>query len=333
MTKSGDNALPEDDALVEELLARAAPRPTPAEDVALRAKEALRHEWQHHVRRRVRRRRTALFAAAATVVLAVAVAMNTLFVPVPQPVRVATLEKSFGTIYFLGEQAELQRAEGLEALHRGQTIVTGDDAGVGLRWAAGGSLRLGADTEVEFAATDRISLASGRVYYDSLATAEDAATLTIVTPHGEVTHVGTQFIAASDVDTLTISVREGRVSIDGHFHDVVAEAGQQLRVSGSRRPVVVNITGFGPEWEWVEATAPIAAMQGKKLYEFLVWVSRETGLEFRFESDDVERVVRENSVAGDLNESPRVALRQSLMTADLVYDIDNGIIRIRQAGK
>ena len=270
-----------------------------------------------------------MIAAAASVVLAVTVVWTTWLAPLQPPVRVAMLEKSIGTIYLLGEQSELRRAENLQAVQSGQTIVTADNATVGLRWDAGGSLRLDANTEVLFASTENIELKSGRVYFDSLPDSGTTSVLKVRTVHGDVSHIGTQFVTAVDDEALIVSVREGRVEIDGRFYDDTIEAGKQARLVGSRRPEILSIRTFGPEWAWVEATAPVAIMEGKTLYDLLVWVSRETGLEIEFESDDVERIVKNESPEGDLNEAPREALRQSLLTADLEYNIDNGVIRIK----
>ena len=329
MTETGNKAMVDDDRALEELLGRASPRQAPPADVNQRVKAAVREEWRKEHRRNAMRRRTAMFAAAASVVLAVAVVWTTWLAPLPPPVQVATLEKSMGTIYLLSEQAELRRAENLRSVQSGQTIVTAENASVGLRWNHGGSLRLDANTEVLFAAKDSIELRSGRVYFDSLPDSGAKSSLKIRTEHGDVAHIGTQFMTAVDDDSLIVSVREGKVSIDGRFYDDTVEAGNQARLVGSRRPEILSIRTFGPEWEWIEATAPIAVMQGKSLYDFLLWISRETGLEVRFESDEVERVAREESPKGDLDETPRVALRQSLLSADLAYDIDNGVIRIR----
>ncbi len=338
-TTTGDEAVPGNDAALEELLGRASPRPAPPARVIAAARAAVREEWQRHTRRR-RLMRVAMLATAASVVLAVALVVGPRFASVAPPAVVASLEKSIGTVYMLGERSELHEAEELSAVKAGETIVTARGAGVGLRWKSGGSLRLGENTEVRFASADSVELLSGRVYFDSAPLSVTrstpapgaAATLTIVTALGDVRHVGTRFITSVDNDTLTVRVREGRVAIDGRYYDATAKAGEQMTMTGSRRPDVAKISVYGAGWEWVEATAPVASMDGRNLYDFLAWVSRETGLAVSFASDAVEEVARTESVRGDLSDAPRDALRQSLTTADLAYDIDNGVINVRQAG-
>jgi len=332
MTNTGDNAMPDDDQALEELLGRASPRPLPPAEVMQQAKAIVQSEWQQMNRQRTTRRRLTMFATAATVVLAVTLVMNTWLAPVVQPAQVATIEKAVGTVYLLGEQSELYVADDLGVLHSGQTIVTADNASVGLTWGQGGSLRLDADAKVMFASTESIELKSGRVYFDSVTDSGEEATLTISTEYGDVTHIGTQFITAVDDDVLTVSVREGRVSIEGRFYDGIARQGKALSFAGSNQPEEVDVSGFGPEWEWIELTAPVAAMDGKKLRAFIEWVSRETGLKYEFESDEVKLVADREIFRGDISDAPRVALRQSLPTFDLTYEIENGVIKIRQAG-
>lgn len=325
-----------DDAVLERLFAEAEPRPTPSDAVRARVRTAIYDDWQTLAGRR-RRQRRMLFAAAAAAAIAAVIGTPFLLRPAATAAEVATLARSVGTIYLLGETSELQRVDSLDVVYAGQAIVTADDSRVGLLWGRGGSLRIGANTEVRFTESDMIELVNGRVYFDSVsstgAAAAGTAALTITTDNGSVTHVGTQFITTNSDDELTVSVREGRVRLDGRFHDVMAGAGQRVTLRGSAPPELVNVSAYGPEWEWVEAVAPVPDLKGRLLYDFLAWVSRETGLEFRFESDAVERIVHRETVQGDLSDAPRIALRQSLLTADLEYEIDNGVIRIKQAGK
>lgn len=334
MTNTGDNALPEDDQALEELLGRASPRPLPPADLVQQAKAVAQGEWQQMNRRRTTRRRLTMFATAATVVLAVTVVMNTWLAPVVPPVQVATLEKAIGTVYLLGEQSELYVPDDLSAVQSGQTIVTAKNASVGLSWGQGGSLRLDADTKVVFESIDTVELKSGRVYFDSRTDNDKQATLTISTEYGDVTHIGTQFITAVEDEELTVRVREGRVSIDGRFYDGTAKQGKAMKFAGSNEPREFDESGFGPEWEWIELTAPVTAMDGKKLRAFIEWVSRETGLKYEFESDEVKSYVDDSDTLGDLSNTPRVALRQSLRinNLDLEIDQENGVIIISQAG-
>ena len=158
MSKSGDQVSTRDDRLVEELLEHAAPRPAPPSDDEAIVREAVLAEWQA-VTGRIRTRRWVLqFAVAATVLLGIALVFNALRVDDLPTVQVASIDRSHGPIYLLGEQSELQEMTGLHVISVGQIVVSGDAAGIGFAWGDGGSLRIesesgdGTRIELSFAA-------------------------------------------------------------------------------------------------------------------------------------------------------------------------------------
>ncbi|MDH3614518.1 MAG: FecR family protein [Gammaproteobacteria bacterium] len=320
---------------VEELLEHAAPRPAPPSDDEEIVRDAVYAQWQTVTGRRRTRRRMTQFAIAATVLLAVAVSFNALQVSDVEPLQVATIGKSHGSIYLLGEQSELHEMTDLTAISAGQVIVTGDAAGIGLEWGNGGSLRIDENTRIEFRSADSVYLQSGRIYFDSQPSQSVAAItgsgFEITTDHGSVKHVGTQYMTLADADRLTVSVREGRVAVDGvYVAEAVALEGQQLTVSGGARPTVVNFSGHGEAWNWVEATAPAADVDGRTVDEFLQWVGRETGLQVAYESPAAEEKAREGVLFGnvDMDMDPRDKLQFRMSGEDLDYRIDGGTINV-----
>ncbi len=314
---------------LETLLRQAGPRPVPAPADVAAAKTALRSEWHDVTGRRRTRRRLAGFAIAATVLAGVFAVYNAARVPVVDAVQVATIAKSFGPVYVLGERAELRPTDGLLQVASGQTIVTGSGAGIALAWANGGSLRIDEDTRIRFARDDAVFLESGRAYFDSVAGAASAVEFKLITEHGEVRHLGTQYMTEVDRDRLLVSVREGSVTIDGVYHEQTLAAGQQALLAGRQRPSVLSISRSGDAWNWVVRTAPAADMDGRTLYEFLVWVSREMGLELRFEGAS-ERVAHEAILRGTIDTEPAEALRLRLATAALDWRIEGGVIYITE---
>ena len=327
------------DDVVEALLRQASPRPAPPAADRQHVREAVRAEWRDQIRRRRRRRHIQVFALAASVLVAVIAAIATLGPLPPTPVQVARVERSHGAVYLLGEQSELSALPASNVIVAGQSVMTGDDAGLGLAWQNGGSLRLGENTRIEFRAPDTVLLRSGRAYYDSdeslLATnaaRRAAAQLRIETPHGSVRHVGTQFMTFTDDEGLTVSVREGEVLVRTRYYEQSAGAGQQLKVSGSARPSIVDIRGYGPAWDWVESTAPAAALDGRTVREFLGWVARETGLALEFEDEAAARLASKETLRGTVDTEPREALRVWMLGVDLEWRIEDGAIRVRAAG-
>ena len=338
----GDNTVRTEDA-VEAILERAAPRPAPPAEDERVIRDAVYAEWQAVTGRHIRRRRMANFAIAATVLVAITVAFNQFRVTEVVPVQVASIDKSHGSIYLLGEQSELRELPDLATVSAGQTIVTGRDAGIGLSWGNGGSLRIDANTRIEFLSTDEVYLRSGRIYFDSrmaaitgsgVATAAitgsgvASSALNIETDHGTVTHLGTQYMTYVDDKDLTVSVREGKVAIDGSYRDETASAGQQLTLTGSARPTILDITGYGGDWEWIEPMAPVPQFDGRPVPEFLNWVSRETGLHLEYEGDTAEQLAAATTFFGEVEQRPMLALEFWMQTIDLDYRIEGGVIYV-----
>lgn len=323
-----------DHETLDHLLRHATPRPMPATDAAAEARAAVRGEWQAAIGQRRRRRRIAQLAVAATVVIGLFAAFNLLRVPATSAIQVATIDKSFGSVYVLGEQAELRETGDLAAIVSGQTIVTGADAGLALSWRHGGSLRLDQDTRVEFVDAESVFLHAGRLYYDShgatlVASVDPAASpvFRLRTALGDVMHVGTQYMARIEGDALIVSVREGEVDIDGRYYERRAGSGEQVTLSGRLRPSVLNITAAGGSWEWVEKTTPVVDVDGRSLHEFLTWVSRELGLQLAFEGDS-ESVARTAILRGSIDSRPADELRMRLASAALSWRIEGGVIYV-----
>jgi len=241
---------------------------------------------------------------------------------------VASIDKRYGSVYYLGEQAQLTELVDLATVTVGQTIMTGSESGIGMAWSDGGSLRIDEGTTVEFVGTDRIFLREGRVYFDSQATSTG---FSVETAQGSVSHVGTQYMAAIDGRRLTVSVREGEISIDRNSGKESVFAGQQARIVGEAAAAVANISRSGPLWEWVEATAPTLDFSGKSTYEFLHWVARETGCDIVFADAEAERVARAGRLVGTIpGLDPRRELEVRMLGEDLDYAIepDSGTITI-----
>ena len=313
---------------VEALLERAEPRPAPPVDDEQRVREAVRAEWQAVTGKYRARRRATRFAIAASVLLAAMLSFNAFRDTGIAPEDVASIDKSHGSIYLLGEQSELTELAGLATVATGQTVMTGAESGIGLVWLGGGSLRMDEATTVELVGTNSIFLREGRVYFDSKAASAD---FTIQTAHGVVSHLGTQYMTAVDGARLIVSVREGEISIDRDRAKDVAFAGQQIQIVGGGAATVTNIGRSGAQWEWVEVIAPTLDFSGKSTYEFLIWVARETGYHLVFEDAEAERTAKAGRLMGAIADlDPRRELEVRMLGEDLDYAFDeaSGTINI-----
>jgi hypothetical protein len=328
-------AMQREDA-VEALLQRATPRPAPPSEDEQMIRQAVFTEWQDVTGRRRTRSRLARFAIAASVLVAVGTSFMLLQTDAVAPMQVASISKSHGSIYVLGEHSTMQRLPSVSVVMAGQTIKTDHDSGIGLNWGNGGSLRIAADTVVEFVASDAVYLHSGRIYFDStpselsigIAGASGPETLHIQTDQGTVTHVGTQYMTYAARGELIVSVREGEVLIDGKYRDETALAGQQLSVSGSARASVLNIDRYGAAWEWIEETSPLVDTDGRSVRDFLAWVGRETGLEVEYPDAATEQAAKDTVLKGSVNLRPSEALDFWLEGQDLSWYIDGGAIKV-----
>ena len=322
------------DAL-EQLLSHATVRPTPDSHDVAAARDAIHSEWRNVISGRRSRRHVMRFAIAASVLITAISVFGLLRTPGVDIVQVAAIQKSFGTIYLLSEQSELLQAPRLETVHVGQTIVTGEDAGIAFAWINGGSVRLNENTKVEFQDEKSIILHSGQIYFDSRpaeliagATASAANAFIVITNQGSVTHSGTQFMADVGADALVVSVREGRVSVDGSFYDGVASRGEQIVFRGSRRPTILNINDYGGAWDWIGQTSPPVDVNGKSVHVLLEWVCRELGFELEFVGDTVELAVRNELLIGRVDAEPEAALRMRMATTAFTWRLENGVIYV-----
>jgi len=333
MSKSSEEAVMRGDEAVEELLEHAAPRPMPpSEDEAI-IRDTVHAEWRAVTGRIRMRRRVTQFAIAATVLLGIAVAFNTLQVSNVPVLQVATIGKSHGSIYLLGQQSLMQEMTDHTVIVAGQVIETDGEAGIGLDWGNGGSLRIDENTRIEFTSADSVYLHSGQIYFDShpseLLSAITGSGFEITTDHGLVRHLGTQYMTRADAQKLSVSVREGQVSVDGTYvNTAVAKAGEQIVLSGGAQPSVVDFNGYGAAWDWIEATAPTAEVDGRSVDEFLTWVGRETGLRIAYESSAAENMARDGVLKGNVDMDPRDELSFRMSGEDLDYRIDGGTIYV-----
>ena len=316
------------DQSLEQLLGEASPRPVPGASAAAAARDAVHAEWLQVSGRRRKQQKLMHYAVAATVLLGVFAALNSLRAPSIETVNVASIEKSFGSIFVLGEQSQLTLASDLAAVHKGQTIVTGDNAGIALAWGSGGSVRLDKNTELKFKDAETVYLKSGQIYFDSIpsdqlvgARGADVAKFEVETDFGLVSHAGTQFLTAVVGEELKVTVREGKVDVSGHFYDYRAMRGEQVVFEGSREPIVSNYPEFGSAWDWIGHTTPLVSVDGKSAHEFLHWAGRELGREVVFENAAVEEQARKAKLRGEIDMAPRDALGMRMATTGIAWKI------------
>ncbi len=328
-----------DEQDVRDLIAGAGPRaPVPPEEVA-RIKAAARAEWGEMVGREQRRRRGLRarggLALAASVLLALAIGWWWANRTAPvAPSVVASVELLAGSVRTAGA-VDLAIGSQLTA---GDSVETGSwadgsPAGAALRLEGGRSLRLAGDTRVRLTSARRVELERGTLYVDS-----DPAAIgdgvEVVTVLGTVREIGTQFeVRLSEGDAaLRVRVREGRCSLEAGADRHPAARGEQLSLLADGSVTRAGIEPYGPEWDWVVATAPSIDVEGRSLSYFLDWASREMGREIRWADPALARAAPGIELHGSTEGfSPEEALEWRLRSSDLGFRLEPGTILITQA--
>jgi ferric-dicitrate binding protein FerR (iron transport regulator) len=224
-------------------------------------------------------------------------------------------------------EGEVSVTAGAE-VHAGQQLVT-ENGRVALVLGDSLSLRLDQHTTLHINDAGRVTLLRGRVYVDS-GGLNAHAELCIVTPAGEVKHLGTQFQVSVQDQTTQVRVREGHVQLSSHSTDAqYIAAGEEVQVVGSRTRLQHGLAGYGADWEWATMIAPAFDIENRPLPEFLAWMAREHGWQLHYANEALQRHAQEIRLHGSLERmsSNDVLERVSLITGVPITSRD-GVISV-----
>lgn len=281
---------------------------------------ASRTVWQRKVRAH---RRNRWFAMAAAVAIATSGGVLAYLVQTGDAGLAATVAISEGTVVRrAADSSDWEQITGNGSmLPVGARLRTAPQGRAALVLAEGGSLRIGADTEVEFG-LDAIELSAGTVYFDSQGRAQ-ATGIRIDTPLGKVFDIGTQFEVNLQGGRLRIRVREGQVAVlDSPVTDeIVTAVGDELELSEELVSRGSIATDDGA-WAWAEALASVPDSPAQSILTYFRWIARETGKRLEFESDAVALAAELSRFGGDpAGLSPRGLLSSIAATSDFRYSL------------
>jgi ferric-dicitrate binding protein FerR (iron transport regulator) len=315
---------------VAELFRHASARERPPAEDELAIRQALHAEWSDMTGRRKRRKALLTLAAAASAVLVVmaGIRMAPESDSAPSLTQLAAVEKAVGMVQITSSDGSLQSPDSATALMSGQQIVTRSDSRMALRWLNGESIRLDENTELILNSSDEITLQAGQIYLDT-GRAEADRELTISTPAGRVRHLGTRYMTTVSGDVTSVSVREGRVSVDVKGVETVADQGVRLTVDAAGASSRGSVSSYGPMWQWTEELAPAFSSDGRSMMQFLDWVAHESGRVVEFASTEAERLAGDTDLRGRIDMEPMRALEAILLTSDLVAEVNAGTIVVR----
>jgi ferric-dicitrate binding protein FerR (iron transport regulator) len=282
------------DAALRALLGRAQRHPSPSPGARERAFAAVHAEWRASLEApavaavpavsRPRSRFASLALAAGVAVLSVAGALafraqqsGAPTVAVAQAVAgQATLERA----WWRGADTPLAAAARIVP---GDRVVTGPETVAGVQLSASLAVRIAPGSRLRFDAPDAATLEAGTVYVDSDPRL-GRAPLRISTPHGVVSHLGTQYTVGLERGTLEVAVREGEVALQQGAATQRARGGELLRVDAGGAVRREPLAPHGERWAWLaRAPAPVG-IDGRPLADFLYWYRRETGVVPRFDA-------------------------------------------------
>ena len=319
-----------DDKALEALFRHASTRKRAPLEVETEVREELHSEWQALTRRRRIRRHVGGWAIAASVVLALFISVNQFRQPDPAingPV-LATVDKRAGDIFIQNAPGETSRLPADVQLHAGSELSTIKDARIALAWVSGESLRMDENSRVSLISNTEISLLSGKIYIDSAGSGNQGRALIINTPSGPVSHIGTRYITTVSGDEVTVSVREGKVSIGSGDGATIAVQGQRLHLADNGQHSATAIPIYGEEWQWTELIAPQFNVDGRTMREFLDWVGHETGRKIEYASAQSELAAAQTRMHGNIDLEPLRAMELMLQTSDLTAVVNEGVILV-----
>lgn len=206
--------------------------------------------------------------------------------------------------------------------------LTTDNSRIALTLGQSLSLRLDQHTKLRINDAGRVSLSEGRIYVDS-GGLNSQVELCIVTPAGEVRHLGTQFQVSIQGDTTSVRVREGRVQLSSRdSHAQYISTAEELQVTGSHSMLQHGLSSYGVDWEWATAIAPILDIENRPLAEFLSWTAREHGWQLRYSSEALQQRTHEIRLHGSLTSmrSTEAMERISLITGVSIIAQDGALL-------
>lgn len=333
--RKGQQAPGGEDDLLQTLFENARAREKPAQEFEREARETLHAEWKRISGRRKKHRFLAGLAVAASLLVALGVVVRLGGGPsLPDPeTRLAILENTTGTVRLYRDDGSLipEPLRPNEWVLGQQKVATGMGSAIALRWVNGQSIRMDENTALRLESSGNIQLESGRIYMDTAQRAAKSEALSISTPAGRVSHVGTQFMTAVSLAGTTISVRSGSVALEQSGTDHLVAQGEQLSVSEDGRRSIQKIESWGEHWQWAERITPAFDSDGKSIADLIDWVGNETGHLVEYASFDAQEHARKTVLRGTLELEPMKALTMITQSSGMEAMVSGGLITVSLA--
>lgn len=309
------------DDLIGRAIEAAGPRTAPPPEARALLEGAVRAAWQAKVAEQSTVRRRQLRSRVLTLAAILLIAAGLSYLLLPQalspfgsgPPPLAIVEAGSSTGHPIGTEINL-----------GATVETTAGERLALRLADGTSLRFDTETRLTLHQAERFTLHQGAVYLD---TGPGAHTVAVETPYGTARDIGTQFEVRLTNNGLRVAVREGKVHLERPEGTHEAPTGTALTVAPSGQVERTPISPHGTEWSWVLTTAPPFDLEGSSMWEFIGWVTRETGWQLDTSDPQLERRLKGIMAHGSVEGlRPDEALEVVVPSAGLEYEVQDGVL-------
>jgi len=305
------------DALFQEAFKQVPPREQPSEALTARMRAQAESDWHSAQRARASRRWLAMAASFAGLCLAALFTLNS-----ESPTQSDQLAQATSSFITKGTGIELETPKGwvlLEAeagLQSGDVIRTQKGGEAFLRTKAGGHLAIAAHSNLTLTSATQVALTHGQVYYDSYARPE--AALTITTPYGAVTDIGTQFQLSVNESAATLAVREGEVQINHESGTTTLNSEERIQFDSDATGAKAHISSHDHDWEWVTQHQRADALNGKDLAFAAEWYARETGQALAYASSEARTRAEGISLHGEFSSlTPHQAIEVAMTGSGL----------------
>lgn len=268
----------------ESLLEGASVRPDPPEAVRARVLAEVEREWRRHKRRRWR----VPASVAATLLLAVTASFFLLRpgVVVVEISETGGLEVN-GVSHEAGAELSLPAGAALEVLGSTRLLT-----------AEGTEVRLRAGSRLTWRHAGAVSLEDGAIYVET----DGTHRLTVHTPLGVVTDVGTTFMVTLESGTMEVAMRDGIAAVDTGHGSYTARArggrrGDVVTVSPERASARTEPASAG-RWAWIHGVHP--GYRRREVLPLLQDIAEDLGLRLEFASPAVQAAALQSRLEGDL---------------------------------
>ncbi len=215
----------------------------------------------------------------------------------------------------------------------GEQIHTGENSLLALQYGEH-HLRINRNTQLE-TLSGGMKLKIGEIYVDDVSSSGLGSTsIDIVTPHGIISDVGTQFMVASSAQKTVAIVRDGIIQVQRQAQITTAAAtdSEAQRLVLTEAHVLQEVAErFGAQWDWIQKLPSSYPLNGHSVADYLNWIARETGYRIEYETEQLRGTAEKIKLSGELSGAhPLDTLPKVLATTRLQHPIsENGRILIR----